>query len=73
MSNKVFDPEVQEEQIRAITPEQFGIAAAEVFRERRSSGDYLVVQKVIEKITGWDAEHAQVEELIDRIAGLGES
>jgi hypothetical protein len=67
-----FDPDDMDKAVDTMTPARFAALVAQVVREHPNSGYWLLVNRVIEKETGWDAEHAQVERLVERMAREGD-
>lgn len=67
MKPKVFDPDLIQKQIDSIDPAEFGLLLAEVISDHPSSSNWVLVSWAIEKKTGWEAEHEQVQALIERI------
>lgn len=64
----VFDPDVIQKQLDSIDAAEFGRLVAMAVKQEPTSQNWRLVNKAIELKTGFDAEHEQVSELIERIS-----
>lgn len=64
----IFDPDVQQEAIDRLDEALFGRLIARIMMDQPTSQNWNVVHMLIGQVTGFTAEHEQVQELIERIA-----
>ena len=64
----MFDPDKLQKEIESIDPTMFGFMIAKMIQTKPSSQNWALVNSTIEEEFGWDADHEQVQELINRIA-----
>ena len=67
--DKVFDPDLIQKQIDSISAADLGFLLAEEISDHPSSSNWMLVGWAIEKETGWEPEHDQIQALIARISG----